>query len=119
MVSYEQAIKSLWTGKCTVTVRESVTDETTGRTSTIERPLLDDVACRISYDKVQTTNPADGAARVVQAVTLITDAGLKIPPGSKITVTQNGVCGEYEMSGTPAVYSQHQEIPLKIFGGWA
>ncbi len=119
MVSYKDDVKALWRGRCRVTVRESVCDESTGRTVQTEKTLFEDEPCRISFDKVQSASAADGAAVVAQTVTLFIDAALKIPSGSKISVEQNGVMGEYEMSGVPAVYSAHQEIPLELFGGWA
>lgn len=119
MVSYKNDIKSLWRGKCRVSVAENIQDENTGRTVQSERTLFEDEPCRISFDKVQSASITDGAAVVTQTVTLFIDATLKIPPGSKISVEQNGVMGEYEMSGVPAVYSAHQEIPLELFGGWA
>ena len=120
MVSYAEDIKTLWKGSCTVTVRDSVPGaENTGRTVQVERPILVDEPCKISFKTVTTTDPRDGAARVKQSVKLYIDAAHNIPPGSKITVTQNGVTDIYEMSGHPATYSHHQEIPLDLFGGWA
>lgn len=118
-MSYKDDIKALWSGRCKVAVRESVCDESTGRTIQTEKTLFENEPCRISFDKVQSTSTTNGAAVVAQTVTLFIDAALKIPPGSKISVDQNGVAGEYEMSGVPAVYSAHQEIPLELFGGWA
>lgn len=44
---------------------------------------------------------------------------IKVAPGSKITITQNGVVGEYKNSGVPAMYDTHQEIMLELFKGWA
>lgn len=56
---------------------------------------------------------------MAQTVTLYIDPDLEIPEGSKITVTQNGVIGDYERSGKAAVYTCHQEVPLELFRGWA
>ena len=50
---------------------------------------------------------------------LLIDPSVDIPEGSKITVTQKGVTRDYERSGTPAVYSVHQEVPLELWEGWA
>ena len=118
-MSYKDDVKSLWRGKCSAYTVKNECNETTGRTVQTEKALFENEPCRISFDKVQSTSAADGAAVVAQTVTLFIDAALKIPPGSKIVVEQNGVVGEYEMSGVPAVYSAHQEIPLELFGGWA
>lgn len=118
--SYAAAIKSLWRGKCTVTVRNNdTTDENTGRVVVGEVDTYTDEPCRISFDTVNATQPENNAANIVQSITLFIDRAVVIPEGSKITVTQNGATAVYEKSGKPAVYSTHQEIPLEIFKGWA
>ena len=118
--SYAAAIKSLWRGKCTVTVRNNdTTDENTGRVVVGEVDTYTDEPCRISFDTVNATQPENNAANIIQSITLFIDREVVIPEGSKITVTQNGVTAVYEKSGKPAVYSTHQEIPLEIFKGWA
>lgn len=118
--SYAAAIKSLWRGKCTVTVRNNDTiDENTGRVVVGEVDTYTDEPCRISFDTVNATQPENNAANIVQSITLFIDRAVVIPEGSKITVTQNGITAVYEKSGKPAVYSTHQEIPLEIFKGWA
>lgn len=118
--SYAAAIKSLWRGKCTVTVRNNdTTDENNGRVVVGEVDTYTDEPCRISFDTVNATQPENNAANIVQSITLFIDREVVIPEGSKITVIQNGVMAVYEKSGKPAVYSTHQEIPLEIFKGWA
>lgn len=118
--NYASAIKSLWHGRCTVTVRNNdATDENTGRVVVSETDTYTDEPCRISFDTVNATQPENNAANIVQSITLFIDSAVIIPEGSKITVTQNGVTSVYEKSGKPAVYSTHQEIPLEIFKGWA
>ena len=117
---YAAAIKSLWRGKCTVTVRNNdTTDENTGRVAVGEVDTYTDEPCRISFDTVNATQPENNAANIVQSITLFIARAVVIPEGSKITVTQNGATAVYEKSGKPAVYSTHQEIPLEIFKGWA
>ena len=44
---------------------------------------------------------------------------VEIKPGSKIVVTQNGVTTEFSNSGKPAIYTNHQEIMLKLFEDYA
>ena len=118
--NYAAAIKSLWRGKCTVTVRNNdTTDENTGRVAVGEVDTYTDEPCRISFDAVNATQPENNAANIVQSITLFIDRAVAIPEGSKITVTQNDVTAVYEKSGKPAVYSTHQEIPLEFFKGWA
>lgn len=118
--SYAAAIKSLWRGKCTVTVRNNdTTDENTGRVVVGEVDTYTNEPCRISFDTVNATQTENNAANIVQSIMLFIDRAVVIPEGSKITVSQNGVTAVYEKSGKPAVYSTHQEIPLEIFKGWA
>ena len=117
-VNLAAAVKSLWEGKCTVTVRENKTNEANGRTEAKEVDLCTNEPCRISFDTVQVTEPSNGAAQTKQTVTLFIDPAVSLPAGSKITVTQKGTTGVYEQSGVPAVYSTHKEVPLELFKGW-
>lgn len=120
MKLYSNAIKGLWRGKCTVTVRNNDTvNENTGRAVTREVDICKDEPCRISFSAVTTTESTENAAKTVQSATLFIDPSVDIPPGSKIAVTQNGVTGVYVQSGVPAVYTNHKEIPLELFRGWA
>lgn len=117
--NYANAIKSLWEGICTVTVRTNTTSQSTGRAVASEVDTYTDEPCHITFDAVSPTEPNSNAAQPIQRITLFVDRAVDIPPGSKITVTQNGVTGVYEQSGVPAVYSVHKEIPLELFKGWA
>ncbi len=116
---YNKAIQSLWDGRATITVREGVLDERTGRTEPVERVTASELPCRISFATVKSTEPDEEAARVAQTVTLYIDPSVVIPEGSKITVTQNQVTTDYERSGKAAVYTDHQEVPLELWEGWA
>lgn len=116
---YKKAVQSLWEGTATVTVREGMLDERTGRTEPVERVTASELPCRISFSAVKTTEPTEEAARVPQAVKLYIDPSVDIPEGSKITVTQKGVTADYERSGKAAVYTCHQEVPLELWEGWA
>jgi hypothetical protein len=116
---YNKAIQSLWDGRATITVREGVLDERTGRTEPVERVTASELPCRISFTTVKSTEPDEEAARVAQTVTLYIDPSVVIPEGSKITVTQNQVTTDYERSGKAAVYTDHQEVPLELWEGWA
>ncbi len=117
--AYAKAVQSLWTGRCTVTVRENETDPETGRNTARLKTVYRDEPCLLSYEAVKTTEAGEGAAEAGQSVTLFAASSLCIPPGSQIEVTQNGMCAVYEQSGKPAVYSHHQEIPLAACKEWA
>ena len=116
---YKKAIQSLWDGRATITVREGVLDERTGRTEPVERVTAAELPCRISFATIKSTEPDEEAARVAQTVTLYIDPDLVIPEGSKITVTQNQVTADYGRSGKAAVYTDHQEVPLELWEGRA
>lgn len=115
---YKNAVRRLWVGRCTVLTFEDYDDEMTGRTKQRDKVLFADVPCRVSFDKVETTAEVEHASIKAQKITLIIGSEYQIPEGSKITVTQMGVTREYERSGTPAVYSSHQEVPLTIKKEW-
>lgn len=116
---YKKAIQSLWDGRAAITVRDGALDKRTGRTEPVERVTASDLPCRISFATVKSTEPDEEAARVVQTVTLYIDPSVVIPEGSKITVTQNQVTTDYGRSGKAAVYTDHQEVPLELWEGWA
>ena len=116
---YKTAVQSIWKGRAAITVLEGVLNPANGRTEPTPRTLAEGVPCRLSYTTVKATEPSEGGAVAAQAVTLYTGPNLDIPEGSRVTVTQNGVTRDYERSGTPAVYTAHQEVPLQLFRGWA
>ena len=114
--AHKRAIQSLWKGVCTVYVRtpSPAPDPGTGRTA-----FALDAPCRLSYKSITETLPESNAAKVTQTVKLFLDPAVVLPPGSKLTVTQNGITGHYAQSGEPAVYTHHKEVPLKLFERWA
>lgn len=117
--AYKKAVQSMWTGKATVTVLVGKLNPANGRTEPTESVTVSDASCRISHTTVKSTQPSEEAAAVIQSVTLYIDPSVDIPEGSKVTVTQNGVTRDYMRSGKPAVYTNHQEIPLELFKEWA
>lgn len=112
-------LELLWTGKCSVFIKEKITDPTTKRTSFTDKLLHEDISCKLSFDQLKTTTPSSGAAEVTQVTKLFITNTITIPLGSKIVVTQNGVTQSYEMSGKPGIFTNHQEIMLNLFKGWA
>ena len=77
--NYASAIKSLWRGRCTVTVRNNdITDENTGRVVVSETDTYTDEPCRISFDTVNATQPENNAANIVQSITLFIDSAVII-----------------------------------------
>jgi hypothetical protein len=112
-------LKKLWIGSCTVITRTKQQDPITKRTEFVEEIVYTDEPCRLSYQRLSPTTDKNGVTEVVQVPKLFLSKELMIPPGSKIIVTQNGRTVEFSNSGQPAVYSNHQEIVLELFKGWA
>ena len=118
------AVESLYFGTCTVTVSTPTFDESTKQTTNTETTLFADQPCRLSFisappsDKLASFSnnlihaDTPRAHFVDQQIKLFIDPSLDIPPGSKISVTQNGLTQYFKSSGAPAVYSSHQEIEL-------
>lgn len=120
MVSeYKNALRKLWTGRCTVFVLEQKVNEQNGRSEPVEIVTLRDEPCRLSYKSIPSASQNSEATAVTQAIKLFLSKEIKIPEGSKIEVVQEGVTALYEKSGAAAVYSNHQEITLELFKEWA
>jgi hypothetical protein len=119
VVAVRKAIESMYTGKCTVWKYQAVKNPVTKISSQDEVAVVTDQPCRLSFKNITTVSAADGAATVTQIVKLLLAPEVIIKPGSKITVTQNGITTDYQSSGKPAVYTHHQEIILELFKGWA
>lgn len=114
-----KALESLYEGVCTVTEHQKIRNEN-GSTGFKEVSVLENIPCRLSFKTIGTTNGADNMASAVEQVTtLFVSPDIQIKPGSKVTVTQNGVTTEYAHSGKSAVYAAHQEIILDVFERWA
>ena len=105
----------LWIGKCTIYEYQDTTDPITHQTTQKEVAVLVDEPCRISYNREQATNISSGTAVVSQSITLFIRPDLRINPGSVIESTQHNVTKQYKGSGSPAMYSNHQEIILELY----
>jgi len=114
----KKAIESLYTGKCTVVEYKKVRDDKSGISKPKEIVVLKDIPCRLSFKNISAADLGYGNA-VVQEIKLFISHDVDIKEGSKITVAQNGVMNDYTNSGKPAVYSNHKEIILDLFRGWA
>lgn len=116
------AVEPLYSGICTVTATTPTFDESTKQTTNTETTLFTNKPCRLSFisappsDKLVSNNlihsDTPRAHLADQQIKLFIDPSLDIPPGSKISVTQNSVTSLFKSSGAPAVYSSHQEIEL-------
>ena len=109
----------LWNGRCTISEYENVIDPDTFQTSQKEVIVVEDEPCRISFSSEAITNPSTGVAEMSQFTVLFLRPDLEVDPGSVIEVTQNGRTTKYKRSGKPAVYTNHQEIRLTLYEGYA
>lgn len=118
VVTVRAAIEMMYQGTCTVTEHQKVKKEnkTTGFQDVI---VLANQPCKLSFSNITTTNQTETAALVAQTAKVLIAPEIQIKPGSKLTITQNGVTTEYENSGEPALFNTHQEISLVLFKGWA
>ena len=112
------AIQSLYDGKCTVTVREEY-EKDNGATAFQEVVVIEDEPCRLSFNNTSSTKEDEVAATVSQITELFIRPEVDIPPGSKITVTQNGETVDYSKSGVKAKYETHQQIILQLWDRWS
>ena len=120
MVSAQRkALERMWRDRCTIIRKVKATDPKTKLTDFSETPLVENQPCKLSFKTLDTTTTTGNVAVMTQGVKLFLSPDVSIKPGSKITVTQNGVTTEYSSSGVPAKYPTHQEIMLKLFERWA
>ncbi len=115
-----KAIESTYIGICTIIERRDVRDERTKITRKNEEvPVAENQPCKLSFEKLNAVVQTDTATKLTQGTKLFIAPEIKIKPGSKISVEQNGVTTAYSASGEPAVYFSHSEYMLELFEGWA
>lgn len=122
MVSAQRkALERLWKDRCTIYTQEKVKDPTTKLTDFEEKPLLQDQPCKLSFETL-TSSSGDPVAAISQTVKLFLSPDVEIPAGCKIVVTRfNDLERQftYSKSGEAGVFTNHQEIQLEPFKGYA
>ena len=116
-----KALERLWKDRCTVYHRVKVTDPKTKLTDFDEKPLLQDQHCKLSFETLNSTD-GDHVATVAQSVKLFISPDVEIPAGCKIVVTRFNDLERtftYSRSGEPGIFTNHQEIMLEPFKGYA
>lgn len=116
-----EALKKLWTGKCSIFEQRSVVDPITHITSFKAVAVVENEPCRLSYPTSNDVyvDESNTVQELKAPVTLFIRPDLVILEGSRITVTQNGRTVEYKASGTPSVHSCHQEVKLTVVKEYA
>lgn len=115
---HRTVIEQTYTGVCTVTERRKV-KKPNGSIGFEEAVVLENQPCFLNHESVPSASAAEPATGINQGIVLLLAPEVEIRPGSKITVTQNGVTGDYARSGVPAVYVSHQEVTLELFKEYA
>lgn len=118
MVNTKSALRLLWKDICIVTEYQDYTKEnkSTGQHEVI---VLENEPCKLSFETLQTTNQTETTADLVQKAKLFIDSEIIVKAGSKITVQHNGRTFKFKQSGEPGIFTNHQEIILVPFEGWA
>ena len=114
-----KAIEATYFGVLTVREMQKVKDDATKLTKQKEVVTLENAPCRLSFETLQAAVQTSSAATITQVTKLFLSPDIEIKPGSKLTVTQDGVTTDYIRSGFPAVYPTHQEIMLELFEQYA
>ena len=122
--AHRKALERLWRDRCTVYIREEHTDPDTNVTDFQETVLLEDQPCKLSFEKLTSTDE-DHVATVSQGVKLFLSPDVVIPPGCKIIVQRFNRQTEpvreftFSQSGEAGVFTDHQEIYLELWKDWA
>ena len=118
------ALQSLYNDSCTVTVKTSYKRDNLS-TGYKDNVLYSDLPCKLSFSNAVSAQPPtngnanDTAQATFQQIKLFLSPDVDIPPGSKITVTHRERTVDYQRSGVPAIFTNHQEILLELFKQWA
>lgn len=115
---FKKAIERFYTGRCTVTVKKSVKDETTKKIRPQEVVIYEDIPCRLSHDSKALTESYDRNT-ATQTIKLFVDNEFDIPTGAKIKVTQDNITNLYGASSVSNVFETHREIELEKWEDWA
>jgi len=118
MVTHKNALQRLWKDKLTVVEYQEKT-KSNGSTGFEEVTVLENKPCKLSFSTLQAVNQNDANAAIVQVVKLFCDNLLTIDAGSKLVVEHNERTFEFSQSGEPGIFTNHQEIVLVPFRGWA
>lgn len=109
-----KAVENRYKGLCDILEKRKAKDEVTKATVLRDTAVLSNQPCRLSYSSSGTANQTDTVSNIEQTIKLFIAPEIKIAPGSKLRITQNGTTTDYISSGVPAVYETHQEVSLEL-----
>lgn len=113
-----KAVESQYKALCNVYEYKKVKDEYTKITSSKEVLSMEQMPCRLSFEKINSTS-LEGVPIQNMTAKLFISPDIVIKSGSKIEVTQDNVTTVFAHSGKSAIYPSHQEIILELFDEYA
>lgn len=122
MVDMPSPLARLWKDRCTIFIKKKVTDPFTKLTDFVEIPVINEEPCKLSFQTLAVNEEGDAAAKLTQSVKLFLSPDLEISAGCKIVVKRFGVINRefvYARSGEPGIFTNHQEVPLTAWKGYA
>lgn len=117
VVKARKAIEKMYVHTCTIVIKDKVKQKDYS-TKLVDKVLIEDQPCRISFSNIYTVNESSHSGLKQQTIKLFIAPEINIKEGSKIIVNHDGVESLFSKSGVPAVYPTHQEINLEIFKDW-
>lgn len=118
MSKARRAVESLFDDTCTIYTHEQIKDAETGVTQQQKIIYAENIPCRISFSNFPSANNGE-QSKIRQGVKLFINTEIKIPAGSFITITRQGMATDYACTGQPAIYKTHQEINLELYEEYA
>jgi len=120
MVNAKKALMKLWNDELSVIEHRPIT-KPNGAKGYEEVVVLSEQKCKLSFSTLKEANQDGAKAAITQVTKIFCDNALVIKAGSKIVVKQKstGRTLEYSQSGEPGTFTNHQEIILVPFRGWA
>lgn len=117
VVKARKAIEKMYVHTCTIVIKDKVKQKDYS-TKLVDKVLIEDQPCRISFSNIYTVNESSHSGLKQQTIKLFIAPEINIKEGSKIIVNHDGIESLLSKSGVPAVYPTHQEINLEIFKDW-
>lgn len=117
VVKARKAIEKMYVHTCTIVIKDKVKQKDYS-TKLVDKVLIEDQPCRISFSNIYTVNESSHSGLKQQTIKLFIAPEVNIKEGSKIIVNHDGIESLFSKSGVPAVYPTHQEINLEIFKDW-
>ena len=115
----------LWKDSCTIKGKTTTT-KTNGATAFVDSVICENEPCKLSFYPTNNNNNALAAANlhaapIFQQAKLFIRPDLDIPEGCSISVVthKNGKTLYFKSTGTPMLFTDHQEIVMEVNKEWA